>query len=156
MRTLFTLLFVATAVAVSAQNKPAPASISPKPKFGKEDVPLPILDAISRKITSAGNLTAFLKSFPDTIVIGGESAPIDNMPNAISSKAIPPVYKGNNGRGFDIYESQLDGMPVLMPDSANKASLNNGSVKKSQGVYQMPGNRLYLVPRTQNYRYPKN
>jgi hypothetical protein len=154
MRTLFTLLFMATAIAAFAQNKPGAAAKSPKLKFGKEEVSSSIPDSVARKLASAGNIISFLKSFPDTIVIGGETVPIDNMPNAISSKSVPPAYKGNNGRGFDIYESQSDGMPILMPDSANKASLNNGSVKKLQGVFQMP--RMYLVPKTNNNRYPKN
>ena len=40
------------------------------------------------------------------------------MPNAITTKPLPPVYKGNNGKGFDIYESKVDNMPMLVPDSS--------------------------------------
>jgi hypothetical protein len=150
MRTLLILLFVATGLAVSAQNKPGSKLITPKPRFWMGDTSSPAYDAIMKKLTTAGNMTAFLRSFPDTIVIGGDAVPIDNMPNAITLKQAPPVYRGNNGRGFDIYESTLDGMPVLIPDSSNKASLNNGTVKKLQGVYQVPNSRIYMVPRNRN------
>jgi hypothetical protein len=155
MRTLFILLSLALAITASAQNKLGGRLVTPKPKFEMGDVSSPARDSIMKKILEASTKANFLKTFPDTIVIGGNAAPIDNMPNAITIKPAPPVYKGNNGRGFDIYESTIDGMPVLMPDSSNKASLNNGAVKKTQGVYQLPNSRIYLVPQNKN-RGPKN
>lgn len=59
-----------------------------------------------------------------------DKSTIDNMPNAFIS-AGPPVYKGNNGNGFDLYQSPVDNMPLLMPDSSNRSSL-----KISQKPYQ--------------------
>ncbi|MFT4203436.1 MAG: hypothetical protein QM610_05930 [Chitinophagaceae bacterium] len=35
----------------------------------------------------------------------------------------PLTYSHNNGQGFDVYRSNIDGMGVLMPDVANCASL---------------------------------
>lgn len=66
---------------------------------------------------------------PHDTVIKPSPWPPDRMPNAIT-KSIAPVYKGNNGRGFDVYESTIDNMPILMPDSANRALL------------QMPGRQV--------------
>ncbi len=37
--------------------------------------------------------------------------------------ANPMNYSHNNGRGFDVYKSNIDGMPVLMPDKNNRESL---------------------------------
>lgn len=51
---------------------------------------------------------------------------VDRMPNAIAVQPFPSpnnAYKGNNGDGFDMYESTIDKMPVLMPDSVNAAML---------------------------------
>jgi hypothetical protein len=155
MRTLFTILFLTTVAAVSAQTKPfAELNLSKTNKSGGISLNPSFRDSIIKKLTTAGNTTSLFKSFPDTIVIGGgETPPIDNMPNAFTKKTSPPVYKGNNGHGFDIYESSIDGMPVLMPDSSNKASLDNGSVKKLQGGYQMPGSKIYMVPRGKDNKY---
>lgn len=35
----------------------------------------------------------------------------------------PLTYAYNNQKGFDVYKSNIDGMPVLMPDKENRASL---------------------------------
>lgn len=43
--------------------------------------------------------------------------PKNGMPNKYNEKSIPPVYSHNNGKGFDVYGSALDNMPMLMPDS---------------------------------------
>lgn len=47
------------------------------------------------------------------------------MPNSLKDNGqhFQLKLKGNNQLGFDIYESQLDKMIVLIPDSVNKASL---------------------------------
>lgn len=80
-----------------------------------------------------------LKSTPrDTIIeklkelLQKNGSPIDHMPNAISPLkplSQQQVYKGNNGIGFDIYESKIDHMPVLMPDSANEAMTHRRVIK---------------------------
>lgn len=45
------------------------------------------------------------------------------MPNAFKGKNFGLLYQSNNGQGFDIYESDVDRMPVLMPDKTNTTSL---------------------------------
>lgn len=136
MRTLFFICCLAAVTTASAQKPATPGSV---PK----DLP--------KNLATAGR---FFRSLPDTVVTGNDAAPIDRMPNAITAKPVPPVFRGNNGRGFDVYESQLDGMPILMPDSANKASLNYGSVKKVPGVYQVPGPKIYRLPKAGVQREP--
>ncbi|MEI6265339.1 MAG: hypothetical protein WCP74_09535 [Sphingobacteriia bacterium] len=51
--------------------------------------------------------------------------PDGNMPNSLKNNELrlKLKLKGNNQLGFDIYESSLDKMMVLIPDSANRASL---------------------------------
>lgn len=71
--------------------------------------------------------------------------PYNGMPNVILVKPIPPVYKGNNGKGFDIYEANPDRMPVLVPDSSF--------------VYNMPKQKVtaeYLQELTEKLRRQKN
>ncbi len=64
------------------------------------------------------------------------------MPNVLTpSLVLPyksPKYLGNNGKGFNIYESQVDNMPILVPDSTNRNI--------------MPGQKNKL----QHYLIPKN
>jgi hypothetical protein len=36
----------------------------------------------------------------------------------------PLMLVGKNGNGFDIYQSKVDNMYILRPDSANKAAYN--------------------------------
>jgi hypothetical protein len=45
------------------------------------------------------------------------------MPNALKGQNFGLKYQSNNGQGFDIYQSGVDRMPVLMPDKNNMASL---------------------------------
>lgn len=50
--------------------------------------------------------------------------PDNNIPNAVTNQPQPAfVYKGNNGGGFDIYQSTLDGMAVICPDKNNKHAI---------------------------------
>jgi hypothetical protein len=61
------------------------------------------------------------KNFADTIF----NHPKAKMPNALKQNDpnLSMKFKGNNQQGFDIYESPLDKMPIISPDSANKSSL---------------------------------
>lgn len=59
------------------------------------------------------------------IVIGAPKLPNNNVV-ALSN---PLTYVGNNKQGFDVYKSGIDGMPVLMPDKENAASL--GIIQKN-------------------------
>ena len=44
--------------------------------------------------------------------------PYNGIPNSILHKLQPDKYLGNNEKGQDIYQSQLDYMPILKPDSS--------------------------------------
>ncbi|MCA6441118.1 MAG: hypothetical protein ACRC0I_02980 [Sediminibacterium sp.] len=63
----------------------------------------------------------------DSIIIIAPQKPtyIDKMPNILSSisqaRKENLVFKGNIGNGFNIYESPIDKMKLLMPDSTNTA-----------------------------------
>lgn len=153
MRTLLILCYLGAALTVSAQQGLGTTSLLPKSKIGTTGIPKPILDRILKTLSEA-SVAGIAKKISDTIVIGDQVTPIDRMPNLLPTKPSPPIYKGNNDQGFDIYESSVDKMPVLMPDSANKASLKYGSVKKIPGIYQMPAKRIYLMPRGKNLKRP--
>jgi len=60
--------------------------------------------------------------------------PYNGIPNKIMVKPIPPIYKGNNQQGFDIYESQIDKMSILVPDSGFQSAMPNplATAKKSR------------------------
>ena len=65
------------------------------------------------------------RSIPDTVIQRYKEEPrksqVPNygMPNAIQVKPLPNIYKGNNGQGLDIYESPVDNMAILKPDSSS-------------------------------------
>jgi hypothetical protein len=61
------------------------------------------------------------------------------MPNVITN-AMPPIYKGNNNKGFDIYESPLDQMPILMPDSTNYQNMLTLKMQKKTGPPEQANN----------------
>ncbi len=63
------------------------------------------------------------------------------MPNAIQVKPQPNIYKGNNGQGFDIYESPLDNMAILKPDSSFASNMPS---PKKYGIQQTP--RILFLP----------
>lgn len=53
-----------------------------------------------------------------------QQAPGNQMPNAVRNQLQPSIiYKGNNGSGFDIYQSTLDGMAIISPDKNNKSHI---------------------------------
>lgn len=55
----------------------------------------------------------------------------NRMPNGITN-TWPPIYKGNNHQDFDIYESTLDQMPILIPDSTNYRNMLNFKIPRPQ------------------------
>jgi hypothetical protein len=85
---------------------------------------------------------------PDTLLpesrnLQRNRIPKNGMPNVFTVKPLPPVYKGNNGQGFDIYESRVDGMPTLVPDSSFVNTMPNTIQKmylKQDSVKAVPVN----------------
>src|SRR6478609_8761466 len=75
-------------------------------------------------------------------------APINNnMPNFFDMNTPPPVYDRNNDWGFDIYRSQIDNMPILMPDSVNAATLKIKTNPKIQPAIPGQPKKLFLTPK---------
>lgn len=48
----------------------------------------------------------------------------------------PLIKKGNNGNGFDVYQSQLDHMSVLIPDKSNSAANKMPNAIGYQNIYR--------------------
>lgn len=72
--------------------------------------------------SNAAKIDALVKSFVQARqgLLNQQYIP-DSIPNAFTEKLPFPVYKGNNGKGFDLYESTMDNMPMLVPDKNNIA-----------------------------------
>ncbi len=70
--------------------------------------------------------------------------PYNGMPNVITQKSLPSAYHGNNNKGFDIYESRVDNMPMLVPDSSNAASLSFSTTIEETNTTR---SRFYKLPR---------
>lgn len=68
--------------------------------------------------------------------------PYQGIPNVMTVKPIPPVYKGNNQQGFDIYESPIDNMSILRPDSGFQSAMPNPLAKA-----QRTGDSILTSPR---------
>jgi hypothetical protein len=71
-----------------------------------------------------------------------------SMPNALKKNDpnLKMKLKGNNQQGFDLYESPVDNMPILSPDSANKSSL---------GMHQLKSNNKAIIISPQSLDYSK-
>ena len=57
-------------------------------------------------------------------------SPYNNMPNAINQQQVTylkPVFRNNNGNGFDVYESPLDSMPIVKPDATFSSNMPTGN-----------------------------
>jgi hypothetical protein len=137
MRTILTICILAIAATAFSQRRTTmSAETGRKGKNEKIIFPDTIGDSLAKRLVeSVGMGNVLLKNnflsvptkLTDTVI--DNRSPIDNMPNAIT-KPSPLNYVDNNGQGFDIYRSGVDNMPVLMPDSANRASLGNFSVRR--------------------------
>ncbi len=99
-------------------------------------------------------------SIPDTVIqrykeeLRKNQPPNYGMPNAILVKPQPNIYKGNNGQGMDIYESPIDNMTILKPDSSsgyNMPVLKFGSQEKPATLpnINMPGLKEYFEQKKQ-------
>jgi len=104
-----------------------------------------------------GRYMALKGSLPtDTTVDRFRKPPVNRipdygMPNAIKVPLPPDIYEGNNGKGQDIYRSQLDNMAILKPDSTFGGSMPNGfrmqpNLNKNSGTIY--GNRSIPAPDT--------
>lgn len=68
-------------------------------------------------LSSQGNMV--LTKSGDTVVLPHHPPFYQyNMPNAMPVKPLPEVFTGNNGKGLDLYRSQVDGMGIARPDSS--------------------------------------
>jgi hypothetical protein len=113
MKTLLTLLLIGLTTTVFAQQSRVWVAPSYLPKGAFQD------SINAKRFREEQKKRKELLSF-----LQRNKAPINNsMPNALNMNTPPPVYDGNNDQGFDVYRSQIDNMPVLLPDSANAASL---------------------------------
>ena len=99
-------------------------------------------------------------SFPDTIIqryrdeLRKNQVPNYGMPNALPVKPQPNIYKGNNGQGFDMYESPIDNMVIVKPDSSsgfNMPVLKFTTPEKivTPQTFTMPGLREYFEQKKQ-------
>ncbi len=89
------------------------------------------------------------------------AVPNNGMPNAFTTKPAPDVYEGNNGKGQDIYRSQLDNMAILKPDSTFYSSMRPARVysNKKGGIYKGPYTpgvpHIRVLPKQPKYAPPK-
>ena len=67
-------------------------------------------------ISSLNRPTVKLRSTSDSLKFNKQPS------NSLIILSSPLVKKGNNNKGFDIYQSQIDHMNVLIPDQNNSAS----------------------------------
>ncbi len=84
--------------------------------------------------------------------------PYNGIPNALTQKPAPDRYIGNNGKGQDIYQSQLDNMPILKPDSSFYSTMpRRPSLKPATVIPKFPGMTVpgpeWVTPK--QYRAPK-
>jgi hypothetical protein len=128
MKTLLTLLLIGMSTTVFAQQSRVWVAPSYLPKGALKD------SIKAKQFKEEQKKQAAILQ-----LLQGKPAPINNnMPNAIRDTP-PPVYNGNNGQGFDVYRSQVDNMPILMPDSLNAASLKmKGDAKTYPSIFIQP------------------
>lgn len=113
MKTIITIFILLFAYSAEAQWK---LYVQPYPKQSGKQF----------QINGGNGLKISIPLSKDTIIyIPQQHNPINRMPNALS--AVPQarkenlVLKGNNGKGFSIYQSPIDKMQILVPDSTNTA-----------------------------------
>lgn len=60
---------------------------------------------------------------------------INKKPNSLHILSNPLVKKGTNGNGFDLYQSQIDQMYVIIPDQKNNTSTYMPNAIGNQNIY---------------------
>jgi len=92
--------------------------------------------------------TISITSFPsirDTVILTPKDKnqlPYNGMPNAVITKPLPPAYIGNNGKGFDMYESRVDNMGILKPDNSFASNMPVAKMQKENNLALSPGNTI--------------
>ena len=78
---------------------------------------------------------------------------IFRMPNALNGFKDEHQKVGNNGKGFDVYQSTVDNMAVLKPDAQNLASLSNEVIQQQLKM----GKGKFIIPEMplQKFKYYK-
>lgn len=97
MKAILTLLSIVFILSVQAQYKLSPPTLT---ITGSNTVP--------KQDTN-------IQKFHDQL--RNNKLPYNGIPNIITEKPSSPTYLSNNGKGFDIYQSRVDNMYILMPDS---------------------------------------
>lgn len=67
-------------------------------------------------ISSLNRPTVKLRSTSDSLKFNKQPS------NSLIILSSPLIKKGNNNKGFDVYQSQIDHMNVLIPDQNNSAT----------------------------------
>ena len=87
----------------------------------------------------------------DTFLI--HKSPQNQIPNALAQSNIYKMLipKGNNGEGFDLYESTIDGMTIAQPDKTQLYTIPNATLKSKLLVIVKPsefntGNLQIRIP----------
>jgi len=68
----------------------------------------------------------------------------NEMPNAFTARQrqyLKPVYRNNNGKGLDVYESPLDNMAIVKPDSTFYSTMPSGRYKVTMQPPKTGGNK---------------
>ena len=120
MKYLFNLglLLLSCATIVKAQEKKYEFKVRP---FGKTPYSYTPKD------------TSLVKVFPGNPLLPKQQNNMIIERNLAVIKLSNPLTEiGNNGKGMDIYRSQIDGMPVGIPDANNSASLGMPAYKGSK------------------------
>jgi len=66
----------------------------------------------------------------------------NDIPNAINQQQVAylkPIFRNNNGNGFDVYESPLDSMPVVKPDATFSSNMPTGNYQLLQKPLKKKG-----------------
>jgi hypothetical protein len=137
MKTLLTLLLIGSTTTVFAQQSPVWATPSYLPKGAFQD-----------SIKAKRFREEQKKRIERLQILERKHAPVNNMPNGIDTKnGQPIIYDHNNSWGFDIYRSQVDNMPILMPDSENAATLKIKTNPQIQLSTPVQPKKLFSIPK---------
>jgi hypothetical protein len=98
-------------------------------------------------------------STPKTVLVNPvQLQGIDSMPNAFANEEYSFKKVGNNGKGFDLYQSSIDNMIVAKPDSSFADAMgNNIKTNTFKKLYQkQQQNNIQPQHQFKYYSIPKN